>query len=159
MVTVQVETWSQISRDIEAVAAFHWQDLALDKLHFTRDLDHEAYKALESLNRLHVVSCRDGGKLVGYAIWFVMPHHLHYKSSGSVALADMYFILKEYRKGGLGVRMFKESERGLRERGVIRAHTSCKVHENHAELFGALGWSFTDLTFSKLLVEGGSQCQ
>lgn len=157
MATVQVETWSSIASEIEAVAAFHWQDLALDKLHFERDLDHEAYRNLEALGRLHVVTARDGENLVGYAIWFVMPHHLHYKSSGSIALADMYFILRDYRKGGLGVRLILESERGLRARGVIRAHSSCKVHEDNSEFFELLGWSKTDFTFSKLLVEG--KCQ
>lgn len=154
MVTVLAESWTLISGEIEEVAASHWEDLALDKLHFERDLDHEQYLVLEKMGRLHVVAARDGGKLVGYAVWFVMPHHLHYMSSGKVALADMYFILRGYRKGGLGVRLFNESERGLKELGVIRAHASCKVHEDHTKMFGLMGWAHTDNTFSKLLVEG-----
>lgn len=154
MVTVQCESWSSISGEVEEVAGFHWQDLALDKLHFERDLDHEQYLVLEKMGRLHVVTARDGAKLVGYAVWFVMPHHLHYKSSGRVALADMYFILRPYRKGGLGVRLIQESERGLKELGVIRAHASCKVHEDHTKFFELMGWGHTDNTFSKLLMEG-----
>ena len=153
MVTVQTESWIAIDREIEEVAGHHWEELALDKLHFQRDLDHEQYLQLDILGRMHVVTARDDGKLVGYVICFVMPHHLHYKSSGQVALADMYFILREYRKGGLGVRMFREMERGLKARGVIRAHMSCKVHEDHTKLFEGMGWSRTDYTFSKLLVE------
>lgn len=153
MVTVQTERWLQIQNEIEGVAAYHWRDLALDKLLFKRDLDHEAYRTLETLGRLHVVVARDGMKLVGYVVCFVMPHHLHYMSSGSVALADMYYLMRDYRKGGLGVRMFREMERGLKQRGVIRAHMSCKVHEDHTKLFEGMGWTLTDLTFSKLLVE------
>lgn len=153
MATVQTESWAAVADEIEAVAAFHWADLALDKLLFARDLDHEAYRNLESLGRLHVVTARDEGRLVAYAIWFVMPHHLHYKSSGSIALADMYYVLKEYRKGGLGVRLFRESERGLKARGVIRAHASSKVHEDNTRMFEMMGWSHTDNTVSKLLVE------
>ena len=152
MIFVQTQSWESIAGEIEEVAAFHWQDLALDKLHFERDLDHEAYKNLENLGRLHVVTARDDFKLVGYVVCFVMPHHMHYKSSGSVALADMYYLLKDYRKGGLGIRMFKEMERGLKARGVIRAHMSCKVHEDHTKLFEGMGWNLTDYTFSKLLV-------
>lgn len=154
MVKVQTETWRAIQGEIEEVAAFHWQDLALDKLLFARDLDHDAYRNLEGLQRLHVVAARDDEKLVGYAVWFVMPHHLHYQSSGSVALADMYYIMKPYRRGGIGVRVFLESERGLKERGVIRAHVSCKIHEDHTKMFEIMGWVHTDNTFSKLLVEG-----
>lgn len=103
---------------------------------------------------MHVVTARDGGKLVGYIICFVMPH-FHYKSSGLTALADMYYLLREYRKGGLGARMFMEMERGLKERGVIRAHMSCKAHEDHSKLFQRMGWKLTDYTFSKLLAKAG----
>ena len=151
MISIASEPWSAISPDIESVAAYHWQDLALDKLKFERDLDHAQYQVLQDMGRLEVVAVRDDGALVGYAIWFVMPHHLHYKSSGPVALADMYFLMKSFRKGGLGVRLFRESERILKERGVIRAHCSCKVHEDHTELLERMGWAHTDETFSKLL--------
>jgi len=153
LISVQTETWKAIDAEIEEVAGYHWQELALDKLLFQRDLDHERYLKMEELGMMHVVTARADGKLVGYIVCFVMPH-LHYKSSGLVALADMYFILREYRKGGLGVRMFREMERGLKQRNVIRAHMSCKVHEDHTKLFEGMGWTLTDLTFSKLLVEG-----
>lgn len=155
MVSVQTETWTEIDSDIEGVAGLHWQELALDQLLFERDLDHERYLKMEELGMIHVVTARDERKLVGYIVCFVMPH-MHYKSSGLVALADMYFVIREYRKGGLGVRMFREMERGLRERNVIRAHMSCKVHEDHTRLFEGMGWKLTDLTFSKLLIAGGS---
>jgi len=152
VVEVKTESWAAIDQQIEAVAAFHWDELALDKLLFQRDLDHEKYFTLEKQGMLHVVTARDEGDLVGYIICFVMPH-LHYKSSGLVALADMYFLLREYRKGGLGVRMFREMEWGLMERGVIRAHMSCKVKEDHTRLFEAMGWELTDYTFSKVLCQ------
>ncbi len=155
MITIQTESWKAIDQEIEAVAAFHWQELALDKLLFQRDLDHDKYMQMDSLGLLHIVTARDGKKLVGYIICFVMPH-MHYKSSGLVALADMYYLLRQYRKGGLGLRMFGEMERGLKVRNVIRAHMSCKVHENHTKLFEGMGWTLTDLTFSKLL---GGICQ
>jgi len=153
MIEVKTETWAAIDAEIEEVAAFHWQDLALDKLLFTRDLDHAQYRLLDEMGRMHVVTVRDDGKLVGYAVWFVMPHHLHYMSSGPVALADMYYLMKPYRKGGIGVRMFQESERGLKERGVIRAHASSKVHEDNTRMFELMGWKHTDNTVSKLLTE------
>jgi len=153
MVAIQTESWRAIDAEIEEIAGFHWQELALDKLLFQRDLDHERYLKMDELGMVHVVTARDGGKLVGYIVCFVMPH-FHYKSSGLTALADMYYLLREYRKGGLGARMFMEMERGLKARGVIRAHMSCKVHEDHTRLFQAMGWTLTDYTFSKLLVGG-----
>ena len=150
MIEVKTESWATVDSQIEAVASFHWDELALDKLLFQRDLDHEKYFALEKQGMLHVVTARSHGDLIGYIICFVMPH-MHYKSSGLVALADMYYLLREHRLGGLGVRMFREMERGLKERGVIRAHMSCKKHEDHTRLFEAMGWDLTDYTFSKVL--------
>lgn len=156
-VAVETETWAAIDAEIETVSPFHWQDLGLDQEYFKPDLDHERYLKMDEMGMMHVVTARDEGKLVGYIICFVMPH-FHYKSSGLMALADMYYILKPYRKGGLGVRMFLEMERGLKARGVKRAHMSCKVHEDHQALFEKMGWTFTDKTFSKLLI-GGNPCQ
>jgi GNAT superfamily N-acetyltransferase len=155
VVTIQVETWAAIQEEIEQITPFHWSELALDQLLFAPDLDHERYLTLDRMGMMHIVTARDGAKLVGYIVCFVMPH-LHYKSSGLTALADMYYILREYRKGGLGVRMFAEMERGLKARGVIRAHMSCKVHDDHTVMFERMGWALTDFTFSKLLLKGGS---
>lgn len=153
MITVQTESWAAIDQEIEDITPLHWQELALDQLLFEPDLDHERYLAMDRAGAMHVVTARDGKKLVGYIVCFVMPH-FHYKSSGLTALADMYYLRREYRKGGLGLRMFREMERGLCDRGVIRAHMSCKVHEDHTKLFEAMGWTLTDYTFSKLLVKG-----
>jgi GNAT superfamily N-acetyltransferase len=153
LITVQTESWAAIDAEIEQITPFHWKELALDQLQFQPDLDHERYLAMDRAGAMHVVTARDEKRLVGYIICFVMPH-FHYKSSGLTALADMYYLLHEYRKGGLGVRMFREMERGLRERNVIRAHMSCKVHEDHTRLFQRMGWTLTDYTFSKLLVKG-----
>lgn len=135
------------------LALIHWSELALDQMLFRPDLDHERYLAMDQAGAMHVVTARDEGKLVGYIVCFVMPH-FHYKSSGLTALADMYYLRREYRKGGLGARMFKLMEEGLRQRGVVRAHMSCKVHEDHSRLFSAMGWKLTDFTFSKVLAKG-----
>jgi hypothetical protein len=154
MVTIKTESWKAIDQEIETISPLHWKELALDQLLFTPDLDHERYLKMDELGMMHVVTARDDHKLVGYIICFVMPH-FHYKSSGLTALADMYYLLHEYRKGGLGARMFMEMERGLKARNVIRAHMSCKVHDDHQVLFEKMGWTFTDKTFSKLLVKAG----
>ena len=119
-------------------------------MHVVTARDHEVPSTSGNFRELPGTS----GKLVGYIVCFVMPH-FHYKSSGLTALADMYYILHDYRKGGLGVRMFREMERGLKARNVIRAHMSCKVHEDHTKLFEGMGWTLTDYTFSKLLKAEG----
>jgi GNAT superfamily N-acetyltransferase len=122
----------------------------LDKDQIKHDLDYERYAKLFDMGMLFCVTVRDDAKLVGYAIYFVITH-MHYKSSGLMATTDMYYLLPEYRRGGIGAKMFIVAEKGLKALGVVRAHTSCKVHEDHSELLKALGWKHTDQTFSKFL--------
>jgi hypothetical protein len=131
----------------------HWESLGLDREHIKPDLDYERYAKLDEMEMMHCVTARADGKLVGYIICFLIIH-MHYKSSGMMALADMYYILPEYRVGGLGAKMFMEMERGLRANNITRAHMSCKTHEDHSQLFIKMGWKLTDYTFSKFLKAG-----
>lgn len=155
--TIHSERWRDFADEMSTapgnICFLHWQAMGLDREHIKPDLDYERYAQMDEMGMMHCVTARNQDwDLVGYIICFVMPH-FHYKSAGLMALADMYYILPEYRRGGLGARMFAEMERGLKERGVIRAHMSCKVHEDHQELFEKMGWKFTDKTFSKFLGE------
>lgn len=149
MITIQVEKWADFGLDAEALFPLHWEELAMDKEVIKPDCDHEKYLNLDKLGMLHITTARQGKALVGYVVCFLMSH-MHYKTAGLMALADMYFVLPEFRKGA-GVRLFIEMERYLRALGVVRAHMSCKVHQDHTKLFERLGWTFTDKTFGKML--------
>jgi len=148
-IMAQYERWENCVDEMRPIWRHHWNELGLDRGVIKQDMDEERYKNMQSSGVLHIITVRADGKLVGYCICFVVPH-MHYKSAGEMALADMYYILPAYRVGGAGVKMFKEVERTLRNRGVTRGHMSCKVHQDHQALFERLGWEFTDKTFSKL---------
>ena len=151
MIEIQVEKWATFFPDAKAIFPLHWKELALYQDAIPLDIDEGKYEQLDKLDVLLILTAREDGRMVGYYLWFLMAHG-HYKSSGAMGLTDMYFVLPEYRRG-VGVRLFKQSETELRSRGIKKAITSCKVHENHSALFEAMGWRLTDLTFSKLLVE------
>lgn len=149
MVTIQVERWAQFFPDAKQVFPAHWRELALYQNEIPIDIDEAKYTQLDAVDILLILTARKGGRLIGYYLWFLMPH-LHYRSTGPMGLTDMYFVLPEYRRG-IGVRLFKASETELKKRGVVKAITSCKLHEDHSNLFKALGWELTDLTWCKLL--------
>jgi hypothetical protein len=151
LTTLQLESWGEFYPDAKFLFPLHWKELALNHAHIELDCDVEGYSNLEKLGRLLILSARSDGKLVGYITCFLM-HHLHYKSSGLMALTDMYFVLPEFRHG-TGVCLFLEWERILRERKVIQAITSCKVHQDHSKLFSKLGWTHSDNTFVKVLCQ------
>lgn len=145
----QLERWGDVLPEMEPLFPQHWRELAVNQHAIKIDLDREKYSNLDKQDMLHVVTVRAGETLVGYAIAFLMPH-MHYKSSGPMAMTDMYFVLPEFRNGA-GLKLFREYERTLREKGIRQAITSCKVHQDHQAFLEALGWTWTDKTFIKLL--------
>lgn len=158
MITIQLERWAHFKDDAEALFPLHWEEVAIDKEHYKQKADHARYLAMCAAGSLQVVTARDvqtvngkvERKLVGYIISFIVPH-MHYKGSPLVSMTDMYFVLPEYRKGGLGLRLFKFMEADLKAKGVGKAHTSCKVHLDFQPFLEKMGWRFTDKTFSKML--------
>jgi GNAT superfamily N-acetyltransferase len=156
-VTYQEESWQTLWNDGQELFSHHWKELALDQEEIPMDLDYERYSSLGTMGMLFILTVRWNGSLVGYVVVFLMPH-FHYKSSGLMALTDMYYLLPRFRRGPIGIKLFTELEKRLKEKGISRAHIGCKVHQDHQLLFESLGWKFTDKTFSKLLVKG-EPCQ
>ncbi len=128
----------------------HWLALAIDKV-IPWELNEEVYEQIEGKGMLHVVTARNEGRIVGYHVGIIGPH-LHYKSAGIMCYEDMYFLLPDFRIGGTGAKLFLFVENALREKGITKWFLSCKVHEDHSELFKALGFRNTDIGFSKLLI-------
>lgn len=153
MITYQESNWQELWDEGQELFLKHWRELALDQEEIPMDLDYERYSNLGKMGMLYILTVRDNGILVGYIIMFLMPH-FHYKSSGTMALADMYYLLPRFRKGPIGLRLFTELEGRLKLMGISRAHIGCKVHQDHQTMFETLGWKFTDKTFSKVLRKG-----
>ena len=146
----QVENWKTLWNEGRDLFYAHWQELGLNKDVITLDVDNERYIDMDKSGILHVLTARESGKLVGYYVAFVLPHG-HYKNSGLMAFTDFYYIVNEFRVGGAGAKLFIEAERTLRERGVVKAYLSCKVHQDHSPLFEGLGWNKSDYAFTKML--------
>lgn len=148
MIKFAVETWDAMLPEAEAIFPIHWQELAVDKDKIKLAIDNDRYRAMEAGGILHVLTVRSDRRLVGYYVAFLLPH-VHYKEAGLMAFTDFYFILPKFREGGSGAKLFVEAEKTLRARGVTKAYLSCKVHQDHTELFERLGWKKTDFSFTK----------
>lgn len=129
----------------------HYDELALHKEAMPMGLDGALYLELERLGRLLVVAARRGRELVGYYVAIIIDHHPHNKTGGKVSTCDMFYLLPECRRGGAGARLLMAAERELKNRGVVKASMSTKIHFENAELFDALGWEKTDVVRQKLL--------
>ena len=125
--------------------AEHFAELGVNQHRLAAVADEIRYAELERFGILFVLTVRCAGELVGYFVGFTMPH-LHYRGAGPWAMTDMYYVKPEHRNGA-GLKLFRAFKQIARTRGCKFAVTSCKVHEDHSELFEKLGAKWTDKTF------------
>jgi hypothetical protein len=149
-VTFQVEKWAEALPELRPLFHLLWDDVAVDKDRFVAKCDEEKYAACNAIGMLHLVTARSEGRLVGYFVMLVNPNP-HYLGAGLMAFTDMYFLLPEFRKGTTGVKLFSFMEESLREKGVVKAYTSHKLHRDRGTMLQMLGWTPTDMVYSKVL--------
>lgn len=145
-----VEPFEVLDREARDLFIEHWRELALDKQAVPLDIDYLAYYKIEEAGKLHVVTARSEGMLVGYYI-ATMFGHLHYRNLGDVAYTDVYYLAPEYRKGRNGVQFLQAIETSLARRGARKLYFSCKVHQDHTKLMSLMGWTHSDNIFTKLV--------
>lgn len=137
-VTFQKEPLEPAFWEAQELFRAHWDEIAEMKDVNVLDPDVDEYRALAKSGRLHILTARDEGKLVGYYAAFI-KNNLHYKSV-IVGSDDLYFIHPAYRRGGVGVRLLLAAERMQREAGAVIAVLKEKLSHPHAALFERLGY-------------------
>lgn len=149
------ETFAHTVHQFTPLFHEHWRELALNQDSIPLEPDFERYFQMELFNLLHVLAVRDGGDLVGYVFMIVNPH-LHYASS-RWAVVDMFWIKPKYRKGWVGVRLFKHVERRARELGAAVLMTTHKNHFQNTKgrqvssIFEFLGFNPIETVYAKKL--------
>jgi GNAT superfamily N-acetyltransferase len=146
-----VEPWDRLVRDGKEIFVEHYEELSLEKGRIPLGMDFACYQDLEAKGYLHVLTCRKRGALIGYYNAIMIAHHPHYKDSGKMATCDMFYINKSERTGGAGAKLLIMAAKTLKERGVIKASMSIKLHQDYGELLEKLGWNPTDRVYHKIL--------
>lgn len=136
--------WDEIQPLLEAhyVEIAHYPDIALAP-------DYGRYRTAQRLNKLRIFTARVGGRLVGYAIFF-LDHHHHYKESFQ-AQQDILFVLPDYRGSMVGARLIRYAEDLLREEEVQVVLHHCKAKHDLGPLFERLGYELMDLIYVRRL--------
>ncbi len=126
----------------------HWDEIALKEAFGPVDIDENGYRALHDCGMLHITTARDGGALIGYAVYFVM-HNFHYKTR-TVAESDVFFLLPEYRKGLAGVRLLREADRALSEIADVIVNKVKAAHDC-GRIFERMGYQLAEKQFMKVV--------
>jgi GNAT superfamily N-acetyltransferase len=126
----------------------HYEELCVTK-DFPLTPDYDAYKRLADAGMLRCVTVRANEEMIGYAIYIVQPH-MHYMTC-KTAFEDIYYIRPDFRKGRVGIRLFKYAEDVLKGIGVNRIIMHTKIHMDNSKLFEYLGYKLTDKIYTKIL--------
>ena len=129
----------------------HYREIGLynDKVSFSPDV--EKYEMLCDMDLLYIITARDEGKLVGYYACFIQPS-LHYTET-LCSVNDVFYIAPSYRKGFTGIRLLKEAESHMRDRGVDVLSLSFKTYLPLDPLFERLGWDYSERVYTKYIGE------
>jgi GNAT superfamily N-acetyltransferase len=134
--------------ELKKLFPLHYEELCVTK-DFPLTPDYDAYKRLADAGMLRCITVRADEEVIGYAIFIVQPH-LHYMTC-KTAFEDIYYIRPDYRKGRVGIRLFKYAEEVLKGIGVNRIIMHTKIHMDNSKLFEYLGYKWTDKLFTKIL--------
>lgn len=142
--------WS-VLHEIQKLLQDHYEEIAERKDIIGKlDPDYSRYAALEQNKVLHILTARDDGKLIGYYIALIFPM-LHYKTIVHSA-DDIHFIHPQYRKGSLGVRLFLEAEKMIKQYKALLTFVRVKVAHDHGALLERLGYKVVEKLYGKGLI-------
>ncbi len=137
-ITYQAEPWSKCLPEMMGLWTSHWAEVGSDTDKFDFDPDLDRYAELERSEKLHVVTARRFGELVGYFVW-IIGTSLHHRTIRN-ACSDGYWLHPDCRKGMQGLGLIKEAERSVRELGVKKLFSTYQSRLDLDPIYSRLGW-------------------
>ena len=148
-ITYQQEPLFKVVPDVIELAYLDWEEMYHDKESYPFDPDWDLYYLLEDSGALLVFTARDSGKLIGYFSVVIGPN-LHSKGKFVVS-NDIIYLHKDYRKGLIGVKLFKFSEACLAESGYNQLQVNTSERNNIDNLLKRLDYTKIETKFEKRL--------
>lgn len=114
---------------------------------YTPNVDHDQFLGLEDLGFLCVVVAREDGEIVGFHITTIQPD-IFFKDK-KTAFVMFYYLEKQCRGNGNGLKMFEFADNEFKNSGVERAVMSRKIHIKNERIFDALGYNHIEANYEK----------
>lgn len=145
----QQEFLATVKQDAEDLLQKDYEEIEHNKELNKLNPDWGIYNILEEQNSLIIFTCRDELKLVGYFVVISTPN-LHSKGS-ILAVADVIFLDKDYRRGLAGYKLFKFAEDCVRKDGFKTLHVTTTEMNPIDPLMSRLGYSKIETKYEKVL--------
>lgn len=129
----------------------HWDEIGHPGTDFKLKLDMRQYTAYnrEGLYRVFTVFDTDKDQYVGYLGCLIHP--LPHSENIIAAITDAIFLLPEYRKGTLGIRLVKYAEKALKDLGVHVLELGTNARYDLSSFCKRLGYTASSITYTKQL--------
>lgn len=147
-VTFQLEAVPDCWAEMCELFGEHYQEIAFYK-DIALEPDAGVYERLAAAGAIRVYTVRDGGNLVGYAMFLVRPNP-HYRSS-LTAVQDVLYLKPAYRRGRTGVTLIRVAETRLRAEGVQVVYHHVKRSNKVGRLLARMGYELVDEVYAKRL--------
>lgn len=136
---------SQIKGDdnISELLSEYAQELAIDGLpHPSAEM--ETYEKLESIGALQVIAAYFEGILIGL-INVLTVHNPHY--SAPLASSESFFVAEKYRHTGAGLKLLREAEGFVKEKGYSGFFVSAPVGGSLEKILPKMEYSAKSSSF------------
>lgn len=121
--------------EVDALARQHHAGTSSYRRHEPYNPDKDRYVYNNQVGFFHLLTARDGPRLVGYFGLYLSPS-MH--SQLMTATEDTFFIHPDYRQGRLALRMLRHVEQFCRDHAVHELLFSCEL-DNTSGIKGLLG--------------------
>lgn len=149
MIDIRIEKFADVIEEIKPLLEMHWQEIANNRDVIPLAPDYTRYEAFERAGFMTILAARSAGVLVGYSIFFVMPHP-HY-STTLFAMNDILFVHPAYRGGSAGLRLIRASEVAMKERGATKISWHIKPTHDFSPMLKRAGYVQDEIIMSKIL--------
>lgn len=151
MVRFQQETLACAWPDALPLFELHYQELTFGKEKIKLAPDIGRYEAIERDGGLVIYTARDDGQLVGYAAFFVIGGHMHYRLN-PMAINDVFYIDPGRRADPwLGYRFLRFIDRQLCAYGVDAVKFHVKFRKDFGLMLKRIGYEQEEVVWSKIV--------
>lgn len=146
--TFQRETFAGVIDEGRAMLAWQWTEAGETGAGEFR-LSEDRYLAVDKAGGLRIFTVRHNGALIGYATLFVF-FGMH--AAAKAAISDALYILPEFRRPGVSMRLVRFAERSLRAEVVDVIHMSVNDRfPGFGRLLEHMGYHPISRTLTKVL--------
>lgn len=140
---------TEMHEHAQALLVAHWQEVGQEKHRRVLSPDWTRYYEAEEKNVLLAIGAWVDGELAGYSLNFV-AYNMHYSEVLSCQ-NDLLFVDEKHRRGSLGGRLIKATERAAKNCGAHEMLWHAKPDTVLNDGLPKLGYSVLDIIHCKEL--------